>query len=102
MKEYQYNGLNVVLRKRKYSNGTLAVVMEDSSTNDVVAVLTKNLDPYTGERLQSEKKAFIDTNNVRGLIDWLHKNGIARYAGRIIPSGFCTYPLFEFNVRKLS
>ena len=42
--------------------------------------------------------ALIGENNVPGIGKALVKEGIAKPTGRMMPSGFCVYPEYEFNV----
>ena len=48
--------------------------------------------------------AFIDTNNCRWAEEMLRKNGIAKPAANRarMSSGFCSYPLYEFDMSKFS
>ena len=46
-------------------------------------------------------EAFVDTNNNTGIDKILVANGIAEPTGKGIQSGFCTYPLFKFNLDKV-
>ena len=46
-------------------------------------------------------EAFVDTNNNTGIAEILVENGIAEPTGKGIKSGFCTYPLFKFNLDKV-
>lgn len=41
---------------------------------------------------------FVDENNMPGIGKWLEDNGIATNTGYAAQSGFCTYPLYEFNI----
>ena len=65
------------------------------------AVITVNLasSPYGDVKYQDESHAFIDTNNCPWAEEFLQENGIAKPDPRNIQgvSGFCTYPLYEFN-----
>ena len=90
------------LRTKYTSNGSTAIVMfvespEYSSEYETVyepyANLTVNLlDPFN-EYLQ-----FIDVNNLGEMtLDWLARKGIATYTDYDQPSGFCIYPLVEFD-----
>lgn len=46
--------------------------------------------------------AFIDINdNGKQIIDWLVKNNLGRPTGLILPSGFCVYPEFEFDMKEV-
>lgn len=46
--------------------------------------------------------AFIDTNNNGNeIMTWLEQNGLGHYTGNLMPSGWCVYPEFEFNMEAL-
>lgn len=45
--------------------------------------------------------AFVDTNNMPELEDFLVKNGIAEFTGLEQQSGFCNFPLYLFHAEKL-
>ena len=47
--------------------------------------------------MQSDKKAFVDTNNCPWVKEFLEDNHIAKFTGWSAPSGFCDYPLYEFD-----
>lgn len=47
-------------------------------------------------------RAFIDTNNNGNeIISWLEQNGLGHCTGNLMPSGWCVYPEFEFNMDAL-
>lgn len=76
--------------------GTLAVVAYDRNGEtfaDITVCLGQSLMPGF---------AFIDTNNRRWAEEMLRKNGIAKPAanGACMASGFCCYPLYEFDMSK--
>ena len=49
-----------------------------------------------------ENCAFIDTNNNGDeIIEWLAENNLGHCTGKIMPSGWCVYPEFEFNMDEL-
>ena len=50
--------------------------------------------------LQDGQMAYVDTNNIPEIDRWLVKNGIAEDTGVRTVSGFCTYPLLQFNQVK--
>ena len=89
------------LRTKYTSNGSTAIVMyvesdysnEYETVYEPYATLTVNLlDPFN-EYLQ-----FIDVNNLGEMtLDWLARKGIATYTDYDQPSGFCIYPLVEFD-----
>ena len=45
--------------------------------------------------------AFVDTNNMPELEDFLVKNGIAEFTGIMQMSGYCSYPLYLFDAEKM-
>lgn len=45
--------------------------------------------------------AFLDVNNMPGIAEFVEENGLARPLNITVPSGFCRYPLYEFNKEKL-
>ena len=45
--------------------------------------------------------AFVDTNNMPELEDFLVENGIAEFTGLEQKSGYCSYPLYQFDVEKM-
>lgn len=44
---------------------------------------------------------FLDVNNLPGIAEFVEKNDLARPLNILLPSGFCCYPLYEFNKEKL-
>ena len=97
-KIYDFRGVKVCLRKEFYrTNGTLAVIMDETESGDEYAVMTVNLcsPMQDGSRL-----AFVDTNNIEGIDKWLVGQGLATHAGVHASSGFCTYPLMSFNTEN--
>lgn len=91
----------VTVRFTKYSNNnTLAVQLICAKAPwETYASITVNLggsgNPFAG--MQSNKHAFVDTNNCPWVQEFLEDNHIAKFTGWLAPSGFCEYPLYEFN-----
>lgn len=44
---------------------------------------------------------YIDINNCPELEDFIEKHGLGEFTGLMGQSGFCSYPLYLFNVEKL-
>ncbi len=59
---------------------------------DVTVNLLGSVPPYC---------AFVDTNNMPELEDFLVKNGIAEFTGLKQKSGYCTYPLYLFDMETM-
>lgn len=92
----------VTVRFTKYpSNNTLAVqLIEATSPWCVFATITVNLQGtlFEFDRHQDETKyAYLDTNNCPWVEQFLEENGIAKHTGFFGLSGYCTYPLYEFD-----
>lgn len=82
------------------NNGTLAVVvMEvfDNGTEEMFDVITTNL---AWSDAADETHAYIDTNNCSWAEKMLKKMKFAKPTGFMGHSGYCTYPLYEFNLKK--
>lgn len=74
-----------------YTHGnTLAVILYDG--DEQYGVASVNLPESFGE-----SSAYIDENNLCGIGAALEKAGIASNTGRKAYSGFCEYPLYDFN-----
>ena len=87
----------------KYTNPeTLAILLKCAESPwENFAVITVNLvsSPYGDVKYQDESHAYIDTNNCPWAEEFLQENDIAKPDPRDIygMSGFCAYPLYEFN-----
>ena len=94
-KTYVYNGKNCTLAKTSYvNNKTLAVVLKDCDNGDTL-VITVNLE--YGFVINSRQQ-YVDVNNFPSIEDFLVSNGIAKKIPNCeMQSGFCIYPLYEFN-----
>lgn len=85
---------NCKLHKEKYVNGRLAITIE-CEDGEPFATLTVNLpdEPET-----KANQAYVDTNNCPWAMEFIAKNGLGRDTGAVGFSGYCQYPLVEFNV----
>lgn len=96
----------IALMKGTYSsNETLAVEMvvvnDKGEMVEPWNMLTVNID--SSNVLANDKRAFIDTNNNgEEIIQWLEENKIATSKGVYGQSGWCSYPLYEFNGQVLN
>lgn len=102
--ETDFGTFDVILTIQQYqSNGSLAVqalTVEDGNVVNFFEILTVNLDGYTGMGVQDDKRAFVDTNNCDWAERFLKKNKLAKGTGIKAQSGFCTYPLYEWDTSK--
>jgi len=88
---------DVELRLGKYyDNKNLAVDLFDP-VEGPFARLTVNL----GKKLPANQ-AFLDVNNCPWAEEFVSENGLGKSAGKIGFSGYCAYPLYEFNTEVLN
>ena len=90
--------VRLVLTVESYLDGSLAVVAVDVSGKhpETYAVLTVNL----CHPLQDETTAFFDTNNCGYLFKQLCSAGVVNPLPVSAHSGFCSYPLCEWDKAK--
>lgn len=95
----------VYLKKNSYrDNGSLAIQVFDASDGGPFTVLTVNLEEtpwcYTHAK-DKESVAFVDTNNNPWAEEFIKNNKLGEPIGRYGHSGFCSYPLYRFDLSKL-
>jgi hypothetical protein len=82
------------VRSKYQNNGSLAVILMDNDTEETVAVITVNLpEGFAGDEYQ-----YVDTNNCQWAPKFLDDNKLAEPVGFSTPSGFCSYPLYKFDL----
>lgn len=89
----------VTLKFLQYNdNKTLAVKLVSAIPPwSPFATISVNL----GGGRQDDTHAYLDTNNCPWAVEFLQDNEIAKpVEGAIGVSGFCTYPLYEFNLES--
>lgn len=91
-----YGEYEVLLQSARYMNGNLAIQLFDKEDGCPFAFLTTNLDI-----LLAENWAFVDTNNCPWAENFLIEYDLGKPTGYCIPSGFCTYPIWEVDIDKL-
>lgn len=79
------------------SLAVLAMSLEDGYDEDF-ATITVNL-PWG---FADDTHAYIDINNCPWAEKMLVENGYAKPTGDKMSSGFCTYPLYEFDLTKFN
>ena len=93
-----------VFSKAAYdANGTLAILCNhyddegelEYDYDDITVNLSREAQFPAGGNL-----AYIDVNNHTGIDAWLEEQGIAKTVG-MGHSGFCSYPLMEFDAKWL-
>lgn len=86
---------SVLLAIHYYQNGNLAIALEEEH-GEPYGVLTINL----GDKLPSDY-AYLDTNMHPNAEEIVKEYGLAENTGKYEQSGFCTYPLYKFNISRL-
>ena len=81
----------------KYRNGRLAILLEETS-GEPFADLTVNL---VNEQCPKDC-AFLDTNNFREGEEFVRKNRLGTFTGIYGHSGYCSYPLYRFDMDALT
>ena len=77
------------------SNGNMCVrLVED--TGEPYDYVSTNLDTVPAGC------AFVDTNRSPEMVDILEKYGFAKYCDITRDSGYCTYPLYEFDLDAMA
>lgn len=99
----KYGTYNVILVAAKYTSGDkLAIEMlcvEDGQVTEPFSVLTVNI-PNT--MFCEDNQAFVDTNNNAFAEKFIKKNKLGEYAGADGASGYCSYPLYTFDIEKFT
>ena len=85
------------------NNGTLAVMLiEAGAPWAPFATITVNLCASEDYSFMEKNQAYVDTNNCPWAEEFLQDNGIAKPVEGIYGlSGFCTYPLYEFDLDSI-
>lgn len=102
----KYSDNEVIIVPTKYrNNDSLALMMlcvdtKEGIVTEPFAVLTVNL---CVDGL-SPQQAFVDTNNNGSwnCLDFIEENHIGKFTGVMMPSGYCFYPLYEFDLTKFT
>jgi len=96
MKIKQFGGeYEVSVHKANYYNGNLAITLI-CDNGEPYGIITKNL----CDGLPRDQ-AYADTNNMPDAERFIKENGLGEFTGATKDSGYCTYPLYKFNLDKL-
>ena len=88
---------DVVIEINNYRDNNSLALSIFSPTEGPITRLTVNID-FDGA---TETRAFVDTNNSPEAIDFIEKYKIGEFTGIKGFSGYCTYPLYEFDLGKI-
>lgn len=94
---------SIIVSSYCYCPGEIAIELnsrdESDGTEEPFATLTACLGE--GERFNEPGFAYVDTNNMPGAEQFIKENGLGEPTGVRLRSGFCTYPLYKFNIDEL-
>jgi len=83
------------------SDNNLAIELfslnEEWKIEEPFATLTVNLN-YKG---LEKNEAFVDVNNCPWAVEFIKENKLGEFTGIELPSGYCLYPLYKFDLNKL-
>ena len=88
---------NCSLELGKYRTGELAIQIWNHEEGPI-ATLTVCL-PFGGNLKENE--SYVDINNCPWAGKFIEQYELGEFTGRYGFSGYCTYPLYEFNMDKL-
>ena len=92
----QFGNYDVQIRMANYSdNKNLAIELFEPYEGPF-ARLTVNL----GQKLPANQ-AYVDVNNCRWAERFIEENGLGVDVGKFGWSGYCIYPLYEFNMEAI-
>lgn len=80
-----------------YRNGNLAILLITDSdiSYELFLVMTVNLCD-----ILLPNQAYVDTNNAPEVEQFIVDNKLGKPTGRQMASGFCSYPLYEFDLDR--
>ena len=81
---------------RYRADRTLAINIYNE-TDGHIATITKCLDTPGNARNES----YIDENNCPWAADFIKAYNLGEHTGKWVQSGYCTYPLYRFNMDEL-
>lgn len=84
-------------------DGSLCIDLYDVDSDEPFTTLTVCLadaddEPYP---IMGEDTAFVDTNNNPDAEEFIKKYSLGTPLGICVSSGFCRYPAYKFNLKKL-
>lgn len=86
------------LMERRYRDGSLAIEML-MPDGEPYGLLTKSL---PGAQPLDGSCVFLDENNFPSIGQWLESYGLGEPTNRACECGFCVYPEYRINVKKIN
>lgn len=95
--ETEFGTHNVSIETNKYMFGDNLAIRLITDFGEPFATLSVNLPEWT----LPNNIAFVDTNNCPWAEKFISDNKLGRPTGMTGTSGYCTYPLYRFDMEKL-
>ena len=98
--KYYGKTFNLIAYKETYArDDSLAITLIDKKEGEPFSCLTVNV---MESFFLEPNQAYVDINNNPWALDFIEQNKLGKFIGRYAHSGYCTYPLFEFDLSKLA
>ena len=86
-----------VNRYEFYNNLAISLLCKDEDgCVEPYGSLTVNIKPLL------ERQAALDTNNLSTARQFVEKYKLGKFTGNYVVSGYCTYPVYEFDIERLN
>lgn len=86
---------NLVANIDSYANNDSLAICLNTDEGEPFAVITVNI---AESSIIGQNQAFVDTNNCSWAEKFIKKYKLGKPTGIMGYSGFCSYPLYEFNL----
>lgn len=92
----EYKDVKIAINHYVRDN-SLAIKLWNEEEGPIAMITTCLCDPTL-----NENEAYIDTNNCPWAMDFITQNNLGRDTDYSRSSGYCVYPLVEFNMDELN
>lgn len=94
--DFENKDYPVTLLITSYQTGSLAILLQTkvNGNPEDFGTITVNF----ADELLMPDQAYLDINNMPGIEQFIKKNHLGSPTGRKRTSGFCTYPLYDFDL----
>lgn len=93
-----YLDYDLYVRLYNYESGNLCIQLVEKH-HEPFCYLTVNF-PYVAS-ITKKDLAFVDVNNFPEAEEFIRKYELGEPVGLSVQSGYCTYPLYKFNMKRL-
>ena len=99
----EFGKFNVSLYVDRYAEGSVLYIgLIDDDTKEPFANLTRNIpDQYIPCTIRELNSAPVDVNNCPWAEEFIKKYKLGSKTETLVHSGFCTYPVYQFDERTL-